>query len=153
MRQPKYDQRILASAKLGMELVATGKVIRRNLSRKASELGLQDGEWGVLIHLRRSGEGISQKALAWRLGNEPHALVRVLANMEKAGLLLRVVDPEDARGRQVSLTERGWKLADELVDIVDRFERDLIADLDDAEVLSFIGVLRTMRNKLSEGES
>lgn len=153
MRQPQYDHRILASAKLGMELVATGKVIRRNLSRRAAELGLQDGEWGVLIHLRRLGEGISQKELAWRLGNEPHALVRVLVNMEKAGLVLRAVDPSDARGRQVSLTGRGRELADELIGVVDRFEADLVGDLDEAEVLGFVKVLRDMRNRLTDRES
>lgn len=153
MRQPQYDPRTQTSAKLGMELVATGKVIRRHLSRRAAELGLQDGEWGVLVHLRRSGEGISQKALAWRLGNEPHALVRVLVNMEKAGLVLRAVDPEDARGRQVSLTPRGRALAEDLIGAIDRFERDLIGDLDEAEVAVFIKALRQMRGKLTEREA
>lgn len=153
MRQPRYDQGIPAIAKLGMELVATGKVIRRNLSRRAADLGLQDGEWGPLIHLRRSGDGVSQKELAWRLGNEPHALVRVLVNMEKSGFVSRVVDPEDARGRLVSLTQRGRDLADDLIEVVDQFERSLVGNFSDGEVLEFVTTLRRMREKLMEGES
>lgn len=153
MQQPQVDHNIPASAKLGTELVATGKVIRRSLSRRAAELGLQDGEWGVLVQLRRSGEGISQKELAWRLGNEPHALVRVLVNMEKAGLVLRTIDPEDARGRQVSLTGRGRDLADELIIMVDRFETNLMGHLDEADVLAFVEILRDIRNRLTDREN
>lgn len=150
MGQPYYHQSTSASAKLGMELVATGKAIRRSLSRKAAKLGLQDGEWGVLVHLRRSGEGISQKELAWRLGNEPHAVVRVLINMQKAGLVSRVADPQDARGRQVFLTDRGRVLADQLIGIVDEFESGLVGELEEAEVMGFISLLREMRDKLTD---
>jgi MarR family transcriptional regulator for hemolysin len=152
MRQPQYDDRIASSAKLGMELVATGKVIRRYLSREAARLGLQDGEWGVLIHLRRSGENISQKDLAWRLGNEPHAVVRLLVNMEKAGIVRRAVDARDARGRLVSLTDRGRDVADQIIRLVDQFEQTLVEDLSEAEILHAVTIVRQMRAKLTAGD-
>ena len=138
-------------ARLGMEFVALGKAIRRAISRRAVELGLQDGEWGVLVHLARLGEGINQKDLARRLGNEPHSVVRILNNMEKAGHVTRLIDPEDARGRLVYISDSGRALAEALLVMVEEFEVELFQDHAEAKLRDMLGIMLELREKLSEG--
>lgn len=136
------------SAQLGMELVATAKILRRMLSREAAALGLHEGEWGILVHIHRSGEGMSQKELARLLGHSPHAVVRVLSNMEASGLVERQIDPEDARGRKIVLREKGRALAEALIARVAARETEMVSGYSDATLLPVVQLLRQIQARL-----
>jgi DNA-binding MarR family transcriptional regulator len=61
--------------------------------------------------------------------------------LEQRGLLRRGADPADRRNRIVELTESGRVLVAQCQDGIRRMERDLLADLPDADRDSFIGLL------------
>lgn len=142
-------QALPLSAQLGMELVATGRILRRLLSREAAALGLHEGEWGVLVHLHRSGEGMSQKELARLLGHSPNAVVRVLSNLEASGLVERLLDPEDGRGRRIVLREKGRHVTNALIARVEACEREMVGGHEDSGLSAVITLLREMQARLS----
>lgn len=152
MPRSGHKTEIPLHGRLGMELVTLGKEVRRMLSRRAAQLGVSDGEWGILIHLRRLGGNISQKELAYSLGSEPTAMVRLLVNLEKSGHVLREIDPRDARGRLLHLTPSGIAQADALIAMADGFERDLVATLQGDEIITTLRVLDKMRAQLTQSE-
>lgn len=144
----KKPRALPLSAQLGMELVATGKMLRRTLSREGAALGLHEGEWAVLVHVHRSGDGMSQKELARLLGHSPNAVVRVLTNMEAAGLVERLMDPEDGRGRRIVLREKGRALSSQLVARVEVCERAMVGPHSEADLRSVIDLLHEMQARL-----
>ncbi|RRH69350.1 MarR family winged helix-turn-helix transcriptional regulator [Falsigemmobacter faecalis] len=136
----------------GMAIVASGKALRRSLSRRAAAFGLQDGEWGIIVHLQRLGEGVNQKQLARRIGNDAASVVRILGNMEQAGLVIRQPDPTDGRGRLVSLSPQGRELAAVLLADFDRWEADVFRDVPADLMRPMLACLNRLRDQLDLAE-
>jgi DNA-binding MarR family transcriptional regulator len=82
--------------------------INRMMDETLNERSLTWGEWKVLGMLRRSpGYMRSPGYLAVHAELSSGAMTNRLDNLEKAGLIRRLPDPNDRRGVQVELTEAG----------------------------------------------
>jgi Transcriptional regulators len=134
--------------RLGRELVAVGRLWRRLLSQQVSVLGLPDAQWSLLDNLNRSGDGISQKALAERLGLEPTAVVRVLKDMETSKLVVRDRHPKDTRNRLVRLTGEGRSLASKIAEIASECDREILRGFDEGALETFAGQLTAFRARI-----
>lgn len=67
------------------------------------DLGLAIGQLPVLVTLKRNG-ALSQAELAHIAQVEQPSMAQLLNRMERQGLVERVLDPNDARRRLISLT-------------------------------------------------
>ena len=81
-----------------------------------SVYGIRREGWDVLASLRRAGPPYraSPTELYRRLMRTSGAMTNRLNRLESAGLIARVPDPADARGRLVELTEAGHRLVERL---------------------------------------
>lgn len=77
------------TTRLGRETVVLSHKWRRFLGCHVMKLGVADAHWAILDKLERSGDGISQQEISIRLRLAKSTLVRVLADMEALGLILR----------------------------------------------------------------
>lgn len=93
----------------GFLLARACKVHRGSVGAALAEVGLHVGQEMVLLRLWRR-DGLTPSELAGALGVEPPTVTNMLSRMEKAGLLERCRDPEDARCTRVYLTEKGREL-------------------------------------------
>jgi DNA-binding MarR family transcriptional regulator len=86
----------------------------RRLARKVTQIyddtlaphGLTIGQMGLLASLRRR-EGVGVRALADRLSADASTVSRLLKPLEAAGYLRIDPDPDDARAKQIRLTDAG----------------------------------------------
>ena len=97
---------------------AVGLLLRRAHNRAASALvgavrphGLELRHFAVLIELARSGP-ISQRDLGLAVGADKAMIVRVVDDLEEAGLAVRRPIPGDRRIRTVEMTPRGFEVFD-----------------------------------------
>src|SRR5262245_17683606 len=108
----------------GLDLVVEGIVdringinwrIRKMLDETLEQYGLTSGEWKVICSLRWSGEPYRRSAgeLARIADLSSGAMTNRLDQLEKAGLVERLRDPEDRRGVLVQLTDKGRKVHQE----------------------------------------
>lgn len=97
--------------------------------------GLSDGEFDVLAALRRAGAPYSLNAgdLAASTMVTSGAITKRVDRLVYAGLVRREVDPDDGRGRVVSLTDDGFELIDDLFPRHLANEQRLLAGLSDLE--------------------
>jgi DNA-binding MarR family transcriptional regulator len=108
--------------------------------------GLTFGEYLVLAALRRAGPPYRMNPT--RLFNavilSSGAMTSRLDRLEEMGLVERLPDPDDRRGRLVALTGRGLEVVDAAV--VDHLEneRQLLGGLDAAEREQLAGLLRKL---------
>lgn len=132
-------------SRFGRELFAVARIWRRALTRHAVTLGISDGQWAVLDNLNRSGDGVPQSVLADRMGLERSGLVRLLREMEAAGLTQRDPDPQDARSRIVSMTGEGRAMAERILNLVLPIDRHLLRNRSDAELQVMLEWLTQIR--------
>lgn len=135
---------------LGRDLVAVGRLWRRVISQRLAAIGVPDAQWLVLDNLNRSGDRISQKTVAKRLGLEQSALVRVLKELEASGYIERIPAPEDTRSRICSLTDEGRKIANDISAMARRFDETILAGFTTTEMKILLRQLRIMRQRISD---
>ena len=77
--------------------------------------------------------GISQTALAARLGVEQPTVAKAVARMARQGLVRTERDERDARTTRLFLTDRGAELVDAVVTCWRTIEDQMVDDLSDGE--------------------
>jgi DNA-binding MarR family transcriptional regulator len=97
---------------------ALGLLMRRAHDRAAGALvealrplGLELRHFAVLIALNKHGS-LSQRDLVAELGSEKTSMVRVVDDLEGAGLVVRRPVPGDRRMHAVEMTEKGLETFD-----------------------------------------
>lgn len=114
--------------------------------------GLGDGEFDVLATLRRAGApyALTPGELASTSMVATGTVTKRVDRLERAGLVSRTVRPEDARGREVRLTEAGLALVDEVVGQHVANEHRLLQGLTAAEQRQLATLLATWGRSLGE---
>jgi DNA-binding MarR family transcriptional regulator len=82
--------------------------LARRLRTERGERGLSCNAVGVLAHLRVEGPS-TPGAIAEAEQHRPQSLTRILAELERLGLVIRTASPADGRQSLLSLTPAGTK--------------------------------------------
>jgi DNA-binding MarR family transcriptional regulator len=111
-----------------------------------ADFDLTRNRWDVLASLRRTGppNRLSPTELCLALMRTSGAMTHRLADLERTGLVKRVLDPEDGRGLLVELTREGLSLVDRLAPVHLANERDLLAPLTEEEQTTLAALLRKL---------
>jgi DNA-binding MarR family transcriptional regulator len=110
--------------------------------------GVTARELAVLL-LLDSHSPESQQQVAGRLGVDRTTMVALLDALESKGLVARRADAGDRRRNVIELTEDGQTTLARAVRASDKAERQLLAELDDAESAQ----LRTLLTRLAHHRS
>jgi MarR family transcriptional regulator for hemolysin len=113
--------------------------------RRAADLRLQpydltEATWLPLIRIARAAAPPRQKDLAAALFVDNSSVVRLLDNLEAAGLVERR-EGEDRRAKIIVLTPRGRAIADKVETAARRVRTDALAGLSDRDIETAIRVL------------
>lgn len=123
-----------------------GRLKRLEFNRAISKLvaPLSAIEARALVYVGRANE-IPQAMLARMLGLEPMPMSLLIKRLEKADLISRQKDPEDRRGKRISLTPSGNQILSRVVEVMQSIECKTAALADPEtwqEMLSFLQNLR-----------
>lgn len=102
-------------------------------------------QFGILESLALLGP-ISQKELAARILKSPGNITTIINNLEKAGLVLRVLSSQDKRYYAIHLTDKGRRQIDRLLPVHAEILRNRMAVLTEEEQLT----LGRLLEKLTE---
>lgn len=118
--------------------------IDRRMKETLAEFNLSHGEWGILARLSLSGPPYrsSPGQLSEKESLSSGAMTNRLDQLEKAGLVRRLPDPDDRRALVVELTDKGRKLWMKAVDTQAAREAALTAVLDKRELEQLNNLLR-----------
>ena len=130
----------------------TGRVVRLASLFQAAYLeafapvGLKQGDYGVLVALRRAGEPyrLTPTVLARGRMMTSGGMTPVIDRLERRGLVSRAPNPDDRRGSLVELTDAGREAVDEAMALLADAEQRLVAGLDDAERTELAALLRKL---------
>ena len=113
-------------------LMKTNAIFSRSILYEAGKIGLTPGQPKVLDFLLNYEEA-DQKTIAAYCEIEPATVGSILLRMEDAGLVARRQKDGNRRSLYVSLTEKGKKAAEELMDIFQNAENEAMKELTEDE--------------------
>ncbi|MGY2051071.1 MarR family winged helix-turn-helix transcriptional regulator [Methylobacterium sp. JK268] len=133
---------LLQSLTLG--LLRASRAWRRAADEVVTAFGLTEATALPLLLIGRLGEP-RQTALAEALGIEGPTLVRLLDQVEEAGLAARREDPTDRRAKVLSLTAEGRARVAAIEAEFDRLRGRIFAQVPDEDLRATLRVLSALR--------
>ena len=127
-------------------LAALSRKISRNYNAECSNYGITATQSFVIFDLL-DHDGSSVKDIAYRIQLDSPAVTGVIDRLLKENLVQRTEDPSDRRSLQIFLTPKGRSLAEELIPMADKFNRDIKAGFDWDEVNLFEKLLQRLEQK------
>jgi DNA-binding MarR family transcriptional regulator len=120
--------------------------IDAGINARLAEFGLNRAAWDVLASLRRSepAHRLSPTQLYVALMRSSGAITHRLHRLERAGLVKRIPDPDDARGMLVELTAKGTAVVDRIAPLHLANEASLLEPLNQKEQATLTELLRKL---------
>lgn len=123
-------------------MVVAGRHWRRICQAAVAGYGISEACAIPLLMIERLGDGVHQVAVAQAAGLESPSLVRLLDQLCHAGFVCRTEDPVDRRAKALSLTASGRALAEAIEAELVRLRREVLHNIDEADLLATLRVLR-----------
>lgn len=138
--------------KLGVLFLQVMRAHRALAERRLAAIGLHTGQEMILLYLAEHDK-LRQNELASALNVEPPTMTKMLQRMERAGVIERRKDEEDARAICVCLTDHGRGLIQPILEVWDEIEAQFTDGLTDAEMLLLRRLLVQMYRNITRDES
>lgn len=135
---------------LGPALHALARSHRARLAALLAPHGIHAGQDVLLLAIWEE-PGLSQAALAVRLGVEPPTITRMLQRLERSGLVERRADPHDARVLRVHPTPRSRLLEGTVRRAWAQLDEVLVAELGESAAARLRELARAGTSALQAG--
>ena len=121
-------------------LTQIGALVSLEFGERIAKFDLVPQHAGI-VRMLRIDPGLSQRALAERMGMLPSRLVALVDVLEEKGLVERRQDPDDRRTHALHLTEMGWEVAQTISRIGMEVDSEVCAALSTEEKAQLTGFL------------
>lgn len=125
---------------------------RQAVDAELESCGLSHATWRPLLKLACAGEPLRQHDLADLLQVGDPELVRLIDNLERKRLVVRVEAKGDRRAKRIRLTPGGRRLAEQVEAIIGAFERRILQGISTADRARCRDVFARIEHRLDELE-
>ncbi|WP_022683419.1 MarR family winged helix-turn-helix transcriptional regulator [Sphingobium bisphenolivorans] len=115
-----------------------------------AELSISNSAGWCLIFLGRLGPDARQADLAEELGITQPSLVRTLDQLQAAGLVERLPNPDDRRSNRLAFTPEGQELVGKIETRLGALRQELLDGVPDAAVEIVVNVLNLLERRMSD---
>lgn len=136
------------SYRLGLRLGEVHRLWRAELDSRLRPLGLSMARWVALVNLAAYPEGLTQNALALRVGIKGPTLVKQLDQLEADGWVERRDDPVDRRVKRVFVTAKAKPALKSISAVGHQLRHELLQDVDLEEIAVVTAMLERMKARL-----
>jgi DNA-binding MarR family transcriptional regulator len=94
------------------------------------------------VRIAADAAGTPQRQIGMLLGLDPSAVVALVDDLERAGLVLRQPDPDDRRTRLITVTEAGLSLLAQIEAVAQRVQDEVLEALAPDQRARFVRMLQ-----------
>lgn len=131
------------------DLSRVQRKMRALFDARVKERGLTLPRARALLILGR-GVNLNQRELADELDIETPTLVRLLDGMEKQGFIERQSVEGDRRAKQIAMTPRGAKVAEEVLDLARSLRADVLKSISAHDMSTTVKVFAAMSDNIAK---
>jgi MarR family transcriptional regulator for hemolysin len=128
----------------------TARGWRLLIDKQLKHLGIGQAGWMTIAMIAKSGEPMSQRALADLVGVEGPSMVSMLDRLEREGLVTRAPSPTDRRVKLVHLTEAGTTLYQQVRKEANAVRTALLGDIAPDRLAAATELLELLRTRIEE---
>lgn len=139
------------AAALADGLMLTGRRWRARLNERLKEIGQTDARCAALAEIAGASGGVVQRELSQRLGVEEPTIVRLVDALEAQDWVERRAHQSDRRAKVVKIKPAATQVLDRAHSIVEQMRRELLTDIDPADLAACVRVLGLLSEKLAPG--
>jgi len=136
---------------LGFLINDVARLLRREFTRRAQDLGLSLAQAQALAYLSRQ-EGVNQATLADSLDIQPITLVRLIDRLQEMGVVDRRPDPGDRRALRLFLTPAAGPYLDRIWALGAETRTAAMAGMPAEEVAALIEGLADVKRNLLDAD-
>ena len=130
-------------------IINAGITIELYANKQHKEYKIRQPSVSIINALFENGGTLPQKRLVKHLGRTRQATALALSKLERIQIISREESQYDRRKRIVKLTEKGWKLAEEIRPFHDQFFQIFTASIDKSDRKILGVILNRLSNKLT----
>lgn len=119
--------------------------LSRDIDIEVSDITVE--QFSLLIALWKK-EGISQQDLGEYVDKDRPSVTRLLDNMEKGNLVVRITSDQDRRVRLIYLTKKGKDLQVKLVKVAEAAVKKSLLNIDNEMLSSFVAVAEMIKDNI-----
>lgn len=139
-----------AGERFSAALHTSARLWRLALDKRLKHLGIGQSGWITIAMVAKSGEPMSQRALADLVGVEGPSMVSMLDRLERDGLVTRAPSPTDRRVKLVHLTDTGKTIYDEVHQEAAAFRANLLAGIDQEALTAAAVLLEALKQRIED---
>jgi MarR family transcriptional regulator for hemolysin len=144
----------LSSSRFGTLISLASRQWRKAVDARLQAFGLSEATWLPLLRLAQAGRPMRQKDLAAILMLDTSSVVRILGNLDAAGLIQQHPDEEDRRAKAIMITQAGRALVRQVEDVSQDIEDEVLAGVAHTDLAASRRVLEQVcRHLLATNES
>jgi DNA-binding MarR family transcriptional regulator len=122
--------------------------LHRQTNACFAKVGVTADQFVLLASLAEE-DAVTQQGLVRRVGSDPNTVRAMLLLLEGRGLVTRERHPADGRARRVSLTAKGRRVFERLLDRSEALRARLLAAFRPDEVTALLGLLRRVAEAMA----
>jgi len=111
--------------------------------RYRAKFGISVSEWRVVAHLYKA-EKVSIREVYKRVQMDKSKVSRAAARLEESGYVLKRINPADRRLVELSLTDKGRAMHDEIGPMGVAFQQEVLENLPKKDRATFLAVLNAL---------
>ncbi|MDQ4133266.1 MAG: MarR family transcriptional regulator [Actinomycetota bacterium] len=144
-----------AAKQLTGRVIRLGALFQGAYSEAFAPLRLSEGDYGVLVALRRAGapHRLTPTDLARQQMMTSGGMTAAIDRLERKGFVTRLPNPNDRRGSLVELTDEGRHVVDQAMERHAEAERRLVRGLNATERKTLEQLLRKWLRSVDESEA
>ncbi|MBU9713906.1 MarR family winged helix-turn-helix transcriptional regulator [Evansella tamaricis] len=148
-----YRKYVLGES-IGYRITATARLIinRLNQNFKTKNYPVTHEQWSIMIRLWEE-DGLTQNKLSQLTGRDQPSVSRLINNMERNGLVVRMEHPVDKRINLIFLTPKGKKMQIGLIEQAQQTIEDISQNITDEDMNTFLKVLTKIDQNLSDDKN
>ena len=131
MSNNQFKRGELYSVINGMATTAVARRLQKNFRNAGLEITIE--QWSVLYHLWKE-DGLSQQELGTRTFRDKASITRLIDNLEKQGLVIRVASTTDRRINKVCLTEMAKPLHQTTYELANQTMNEALQNISKDEI-------------------
>jgi len=131
MSNNQFKRGELYSVVNGMATTAVARRLQKNFRNAGLDITIE--QWSILYHLWKE-DGLSQQEIGNRTFRDKASITRLIDNLEKLGLVIRVASKDDRRINLVCLTDAAKPLQQKTYELANQTMNEALQNITKDEI-------------------